>query len=328
MNKLEIIEKLNKLDLDKSNYIVVNGASLVLQGIIDETDDINLSCSKDFYKEINWDSKIDDFGIEVKYQNDIEISFNLYDLENIVDINGYICMNIEKCLELKKKLKRKKDKKVIEKIDLYLCSKDNNRYEKELKKAGIKLIGGVDEVGRGPLVGPVVAACVILPDDFNLEGLTDSKKLSEKKRDYYYEEIKKQALSIGVGIIDEKKLDEVNIYEATKLAMKQAIDNCNIAPEHILIDAMPLDINIPTTSIIKGDLKSITIGAASVIAKVTRDRMLYDLDKKYPMYDFKNNKGYPTKKHLDAIDQYGILKEHRKSYAPVDNYIKYNKTRI
>lgn len=205
---------------------------------------------------------------------------------------------------------------------------DNYKYEKELMKNGIKLIGGVDEVGRGPLVGPVVAACVILPDKFELDGLTDSKKLSEKKREIFYDKIIKQALSIGIGIIDEKKIDEVNIYEATKLAMKKAIANCNLKPEHILIDAMPLELDIPTTSIIKGDLKSITISAASVIAKVTRDRMLIELDKKYPMYDFKNNKGYPTKKHLDAIDKYGIIEEHRKSYSPVDNYIKYKKTRL
>ena len=183
---------------------------------------------------------------------------------------------------------------------------DNYIYERELRDKGITLIAGVDEVGRGPLVGPVVAACVILPEKFILDGLTDSKKLSEKKRDYFFEEIKRQAISYGIGIIDEKKIDEVNIYEATKLAMREAINNLTIKPEHILIDAMPLELDIPTTSIIKGDLKSITISAASVIAKVTRDRMLYDLDLKYPMYDFKNNKGYPTKKHLEAIDEYGI----------------------
>lgn len=194
-------------------------------------------------------------------------------------------------------------------------------YERDLREKGITLIAGVDEVGRGPLVGPVVASCVILPEHFSLEGLTDSKKLSEKKRDFFYEEIKKQALGIGIGIISEKRIDEINIYEATKEAMKQAIENCSIKPEHILIDAMPLELEIPTTSIIKGDLKSITISAASVIAKVTRDRMLIELDKKYPMYDFKNNKGYPTKKHLQAIREYGILKEHRKSYGPIKNYI-------
>lgn len=202
---------------------------------------------------------------------------------------------------------------------------DNEKYEKELRSKGIKLIAGVDEVGRGPLVGPVVAAAVILKDDFSLDGLTDSKKLSEKKRDMFYEEIKKQALAIGVGIIDEKVIDEVNIYEATKLAMKQAIDKLDIKPEHVLIDAMPLELDIPTTSIIKGDLKSITISAASVIAKVTRDRMLYELDEKYPMYDFKNNKGYPTKKHLEAIEKYGILDEHRRSYGPVKKIVEKEK---
>ncbi len=201
---------------------------------------------------------------------------------------------------------------------------DNYMYERELRKKGINFIAGVDEVGRGPLVGPVVAACVVLPEKFNLDGLTDSKKLSEKKRDFFFEEIKKQALGIGIGIIDEKKIDEVNIYEATKLAMKRAINECNkqIKIQHVLIDAMPLDLDIPTTSIIKGDLKSITISAASVIAKVTRDRMLYELDLKYPMYDFKNNKGYPTKKHLEAIAKYGIIPEHRRSYGPVKECIK------
>ena len=201
---------------------------------------------------------------------------------------------------------------------------DNYKYERELIDKGITLIGGVDEVGRGPLVGPVVAACVILPLDFSLDGLTDSKKLSEKKRDFFFEEIKKQAISIGIGIKDENVIDEVNIYEATKLAMIDAINNCKVKPEHILIDAMPLDLDIPTTSIIKGDLKSITISAASVIAKVTRDRMMYELDKEYPMYEFKKNKGYPTKAHMEAIKKYGIIKEHRKTFGPVRDYILEN----
>jgi len=205
---------------------------------------------------------------------------------------------------------------------------DNYKYERELREKRIKYIAGVDEVGRGPLVGPVVAACVILPEVFDLPGLTDSKKISEKKRELLFDMITDQAISIGVGIIDERKIDEVNIYEATKLAMKEAIDNMSVKPEHILIDAMPLSLDIPTTSIIKGDLKSITISAASVIAKVTRDRMLIELDEKYPMYDFKNNKGYPTKKHLAAIEEYGILKEHRKSYGPVKEYLDSHKNGV
>ena len=197
---------------------------------------------------------------------------------------------------------------------------DNYKYERELNEKGIILIAGVDEVGRGPLIGPVVAAAVILPKNYKLDGLTDSKKLSEKKREYYFEIIKRDALAIGIGIIDEKRIDEINIYESTKEAMKMAIDNLEVKPEHILIDAMPLDLDIPTTSIIKGDLLSITISAASVIAKVTRDHMLYELDKEYPMYDLKNNKGYGTKKHIEAIKKYGITKYHRLSYKPVSDY--------
>lgn len=198
-------------------------------------------------------------------------------------------------------------------VDLY-------KYEKELYKSGCKYIGGVDEVGRGPLIGSVVAACVILPFDFALEGLTDSKKLSEKKRDEFYKIIWDKAIAIGIGIVDEKVIDEVNIYEATKIAMKKAISDTNIKPDHVLIDAMPLDIDIPTTSIIKGDAKSISIAAASVIAKVTRDRMMYELDKIYPMYGLANNKGYGTKKHIEAIKKYGITKYHRLSFKPVSEY--------
>lgn len=198
---------------------------------------------------------------------------------------------------------------------------DTYIYERELREKGIKLIAGVDEVGRGPLVGPVVTACVILPEKFDLEGLTDSKKLSEKKREILYKEIEEQALGIGIGIVDNEEIDNINILNATKKAMKMAINNCPVRPEHVLIDAVKLDIDIPTTSIIKGDLKSITISAASVIAKVTRDHMLYELDKKYPMYDFKHNKGYPTKKHIEAIMEYGIIKEHRKSFSPVKEYV-------
>ncbi len=194
---------------------------------------------------------------------------------------------------------------------------DLYKYERELYQKGLNYIGGVDEVGRGPLIGSVVASCVVLPKDFVLDGLTDSKKLSEKKRNEYYKIIKEKAIAIGIGIIDEKKIDEVNIYEATKLAMKEAIKNTNIKLDHVLIDAMPLDIDIPTTSIIKGDSKSISIAASSVIAKVTRDAMMYELDKKYPMYDLKNNKGYGTKKHIEAIKKYGITSYHRLSFGPV-----------
>lgn len=198
---------------------------------------------------------------------------------------------------------------------------DNYKYERELREKGVTLIAGVDEVGRGPLVGPVVTACVILPEKFDLPHLTDSKKLTERRREILYKEIQEQALGIGIGIVDNGEIDRINILNATKKAMKMAINNCKVKPEHVLIDAVKLDIDIPTTSIIKGDLKSITISAASVIAKVTRDHMLYELDEKYPMYDFKHNKGYPTKKHIEAIKEYGIIKEHRRSYSPVKEYV-------
>ncbi len=196
---------------------------------------------------------------------------------------------------------------------------DMYQYENELIRHGIRVIAGVDEVGRGPLVGNVVAACVVLPLHYQLEGLTDSKKLSEKKREKFYDILMHDALAVGIGRVSPKKIDEVNIYEATKIAMKEAIflANQQIKLEHVLIDAMPLEVEIPTTSIIKGDALSLSIAAASVIAKVTRDRELYELDKIYPMYDFAHNKGYGTKKHLLALSEYGICKYHRVSYAPV-----------
>lgn len=202
---------------------------------------------------------------------------------------------------------------------------DLYQYERELIKNGINLIAGVDEVGRGPLVGPVVTAAVILPVNYKLEGLTDSKKLTPKKRDKFYDIIMHDAVSVSIGMKDAKVIDEVNIYEATKLAMMDAINGLNIKPEHVLIDAMPLDINIPHTSIIKGDAKSLSIAAASVIAKVTRDRMMDELDIKYPMYNYKKNKGYPTKEHILAINKYGIIDGYRKTFGPVRDYLEKNK---
>ena len=208
---------------------------------------------------------------------------------------------------------------------------DLYQYEEELINKGLKLIAGVDEVGRGPLVGNVVAACVVLPLNYKLEGLTDSKKLSEKKREKFYEIIMHDALAIGIGEVNEKEIDKLNIYQATKKAMTIAITEARkqINIEHVLIDAMPLELDIPTTSIIKGDAKSLSIASASVIAKVTRDHEMYELDKIYPMYDFKNNKGYGTKKHIAAILEYGIIEEHRKTYEPVASHKnKINKNRI
>lgn len=200
-------------------------------------------------------------------------------------------------------------------------------YENNLYNEGVTLIAGVDEVGRGPLVGPVVACACILPVNFYHKDIKDSKKLSEKKREEMYKIIKENAISIGLGIVSEKVIDEVNIYEATKIAMKEAIKNLNITPEHVLIDAMKLELNIPSTSIIKGDDKSESIAAASIIAKVTRDHMLDEMDKEYPMYDLKNNKGYGTKKHLEALQTYGPCKYHRVSYSPVRNALNEKNTK-
>lgn len=195
------------------------------------------------------------------------------------------------------------------------------KYEEKLYHDGINYIAGVDEVGRGPLVGPVVAAAVILPRNYFNPEIDDSKKLTEKKRNLLYKEILSNALAIGVGIISNTKIDEVNIYEATKLAMYEAINKLSIKPEHILIDAMPLKLNIPTTSIIKGDSLSISIAAASIIAKVTRDSLMYELDEKYPLYGFGHHKGYPTKEHVNNVKRYGVLKEYRFTFKPICDLI-------
>ena len=195
------------------------------------------------------------------------------------------------------------------------------KFEKELYKEGIKLIAGVDEVGRGPLVGPVVAAAVILPVGFTLEGLDDSKKLSEKKRDKFYDIIMDKAIAVGIGEVSAKKIDEINIYQASRVAMIKAVNNLCVKPEHILSDAMPLNIEIDNTPIVHGDALSLSIAAASVIAKVTRDRMMYDLDKEYPDYGFAKHKGYPTKLHLEKLKKYGPLENYRFTYGPVRDLI-------
>lgn len=197
------------------------------------------------------------------------------------------------------------------------------QYEKELYKQGVNIIGGTDEAGRGPLYGPVVAACVVLPKNFELEGLNDSKKLSEKKRNVFYNYIVENTI-YGVGIIGPEEIDQINIYEASRQAMIKAIKEVQkqVKLEYVLSDAMPIDIDIPVMAIIKGDAKSMSIAAASVIAKVTRDRILYEVDQKHPEYGFKNHKGYPTKKHLEAINKYGLIDGYRKTYGPIMNYIK------
>jgi ribonuclease HII len=201
---------------------------------------------------------------------------------------------------------------------------DNLEYEKDLINKGYNIIAGVDEVGRGPLNGPVVAACAIINSDIDLEGITDSKKITEKKREKLYDYLTKNVI-YGIGEASPKEIDELNMLNATKLAMKRAIDEVkkqtNI--DYLLIDGnMKFDLDIPYKSIVKGDSKSISISAASVIAKVTRDHEMYELDKKYPMYGYKDHKGYPTKKHLENISKYGILSNYRCSYKPVQKIIE------
>ena len=205
---------------------------------------------------------------------------------------------------------------------------DLYKYENELYNSGINFIGGVDEVGRGPLIGDVVAACVVLPRNFVLDGLTDSKKLSEKKRDAFYDYIINNCVAYGIGYVHADEIDKINIYEASRKAMIESISivRKKINWEHVWVDAMHLpELDINSTSIIKGDAKSISIAAASVVAKVTRDRMMYELDKIYPMYGFASHKGYPTKKHIEAINKYGLIDGYRKTYGPVKKVLEETK---
>ena len=190
-------------------------------------------------------------------------------------------------------------------------------YEKECYARGMELIAGVDEVGRGPLAGPVVAAAVILPKACKIPGLNDSKKIPKSKHKEIYEAVLQNAIAIGIGIKDNHVIDQVNIYEATKLAMMEAIGQLEPQPQHLLIDAMKLDLPIPQTSIIKGDANSLSIAAASIVAKVTRDQMMEEFDREYPGYDFAQNAGYGTAKHLAGLDKLGVTPIHRRSFEPV-----------
>lgn len=196
-------------------------------------------------------------------------------------------------------------------------------YERKLRSEGVQYIGGVDEVGRGPLAGPVVTACVILPEDFNVLGVDDSKKLSEKKREALYDEILAQATAWGIGIRDNRVIDEINILEATKEAMAEAVQNADrmlfekqgARLQHLLIDALTLkNVAVPQIGIIKGDAASLSIAAASIIAKVTRDRMMVEYDRVYPGYGFEKNKGYGTKAHYEGLHAQGMTPIHRRSF--------------
>lgn len=196
------------------------------------------------------------------------------------------------------------------------------RYEKEIYAQGFQVIAGIDEVGRGPLAGPVVAAAVILPKGCKIKHLNDSKKIPKSKHEAIYHEVMEQAVAVGIGIKDAKIIDQVNIYEATKLAMLEALGKLNPTPQHLLIDAMKLDTPIPQQSIIKGDANSLSIAAASIVAKVTRDRLMADYDQTYPGYGFDKNAGYGTAEHLEGLEKQGITPIHRKTFEPIKSILK------
>ena len=199
----------------------------------------------------------------------------------------------------------KKEKEFIDKL----------KFEKEEQQKGNFLIAGVDEVGRGPLAGPVCVAAVIMPLDDIIEGVDDSKKVSEKKRNLLYEQIKKKAICYAIEMVDEQTIDKINILEATKLCMKRAIEKLEIKPDVVLIDAISkLDTDVSLRGIVKGDALSYSIGAASILAKVTRDNYMTEIDKEYPEYGFAKHKGYGTKVHIEALKKVGPCEYHRLSF--------------
>ncbi|GAA0461122.1 ribonuclease HII [Alkalibacillus silvisoli] len=220
------------------------------------------------------------------------------------------------------KLLQQYDQKLEEKRQLKVQYEQMKVYEYQLKSKGYFSVAGIDEVGRGPLAGPVVAASVIIdPHDESLVGINDSKKLSEVKRNQFYETVLTHARALGVGIVDRQTIDEINIYEASKKAMKLAIDDMDINADYYLLDAMKLEgLNAPQQSLIKGDQKSVSIAAASVVAKVIRDRLMVEAGKEYPAFEFDRNMGYGTKNHLKALEEHGPTVYHRMSFNPVSLY--------
>lgn len=214
------------------------------------------------------------------------------------------------------KLKKVKQAKLLDQFDMM------QQYERRARAKGASFIAGVDEVGRGPLAGPVVSAAVILPSDADLVGINDSKQLSLKEREYWSLKIKEQAIAIRYSVVPSEEIDRLNIYEATRVSMKQSVMKLSPQPDHVLIDAMHIDIPYSQEKIIKGDAKSISIAAASIVAKVIRDNLMKDYDEQYPGYGFANNAGYGTKEHLEGLKSYGPTPIHRKSFKPVSSYFK------
>ncbi|MFD9624336.1 ribonuclease HII [Peribacillus muralis] len=244
-----------------------------------------------------------------------EISAKLKTIDSPKDLFLQECLEDDRkgVVDLVSKWQRKYEKEQQEKNAFM----EMTEFERQLRKQGFSILAGIDEVGRGPLAGPVVTSAVILPESFYLPGLNDSKKIPESKRELFYEMIYKEALSIGIGVVHSEVIDEINIYQATKKAMIAAVNDLSDFPDHLLIDAMELDVPIPQLSLIKGDARSISISAASIIAKVTRDRMMKDYGQKYPGYGFEQHMGYGTSQHLVALDKQGLTPWHRRSFAPV-----------
>ena len=244
------------------------------------------------------------------------------ELAKITDLESPFFKEFEKDSRSGVQKEIEKRKKAIQaEIDENLRLEAMLRYEKELYVQGINLIAGVDEVGRGPLAGPVVAAAVILPQNCKIKGLNDSKKIPKKKHEEIFQAVKENALAIGIGIMDNHVIDQVNIYEATKLAMNDAVSQLQPQPQHLLIDAMRLDLPITQTSIIKGDANSLSIAAASIIAKVTRDKIMANYDQEFPGYDFAQNAGYGTAKHLEGLAKLGLTTIHRTSFEPIKSMV-------
>ncbi len=209
--------------------------------------------------------------------------------------------------------------------DLFDLQCDPHSFERGARSSGYARIAGLDEAGRGPLAGPVVAAAVVLPPDLFIPGVTDSKQVPEQERERLYDVIRGQAVCYGIGIVDERTIDEVNIYQATIIAMERALQALSPQPDYLLLDAMTLPrISLPQKSLIKGDCRSHSIAAASILAKVTRDRLMRDLHKKFPQYNFEKHKGYGTKEHFALIQKYGPCDAHRKSFNPVAAMLKGN----
>ncbi len=232
--------------------------------------------------------------------------------DNIIEqLRGDSRKGVQRLLAIYDKQKMKEEKL---KKELML----KKHFEDQFRLSGNDLVAGVDEAGRGPLAGPVVAAAVILPRNFEYLGIDDSKQISEVERNVLFKQITENAISYSISVVQAQEIDQLNIFEATKQAMTRALESLDPIPQIALIDAVKLaGLNFPTQSIIKGDEKSLAIAAASILAKVTRDKLMVELHKKYPAYCFHKNKGYGTKQHLTALEKYGPTGEHRKSFSPV-----------